>query len=146
MQCIGIFLLLLSFLIKIQLRELAEKEISTSIDVRNKNIRAAFTVGQTATYLFNSNKELQRSKAAREEKNALNWENFAARFYAADYSLSYLRKLRALFCKLSRFTLLQYLQIPVSKLLKHTEALSEYLNMHPAEMKFWQQEEVPEEL
>ena len=115
--------------------------------MRNKNIRAMFTVGQTATYLFNSNKELQRDpKLTREEKNALNWENFATRFYAADYSLSYLRKLRALFCKLSRFTLLQYLQIPATKLLKHTEAISEYLKMHPAEMKFWQQDEVPDDL
>ena len=140
------FKMLVTFLFT-QLRDLAEKDIGVSIDVHNKNIRVMFTVGQTASYLFNSNKELQKDpKLTCEERNALNWEKFAPSFYDAAYSLLYLRKLRALFCKLSRYTLLQYLHIPATKLLKHTQAIAEYLPMHPAEMRFWQQEEVPADL
>ena len=69
-----------------------------SIDLRNKKHSRSIYRRQLHICLM-----------THEEKNALNWENFATRFYAADYSLSYLRKLRALFCKLSRYTLLQYL-------------------------------------
>lgn len=81
-----------------------------------------FTVGQTAEYLFRSNREMTKDpKITVEEKKKLTWENFVHDIYKSDYSVSYLGKLRVMFRKLSPYPLFQNLQVSGTKILKYTE-------------------------